>query len=518
VRLPKNWCLNKGQLSVNIYKWTVTVFKYVFLFFLFFALLFGDGVWGLYSGILDSIFKKITAVFSEPETQWMIYLCLGINFTTLLILDSYVPSFWRIINSNLWLTFMLLVSTFEYAINYAQSTQALILIAGAVIGHGIAIWATFESPKTKLKKQNVIVLLIPFLLVILLVLASVWNANSIHFYEYRGYARWSLPWHNPNIFGLLMGSGMTLALGLGAGRWKMAYRKSETKYKILKLRIKVYVVVILCFIAAILMARGLLHSYSRGAWLAVSLGLAYFLWHLINDESNLLCSGQSYETHSSQDSTSSSQFSRGGKALWIRENRLPLSAILAAVFVLSFWHFRETNFVPARRAFSMVNSIDFSWRNRIAAWEGALQIAASHPWLGAGWNQSEPLYEYYYLSPKLNESGAIETNDYLMLGATLGIPALFCFGIYLWLLLARKPKIKNWKLEIRNQDMKSALQPQFSDFLSVTCRTGAIVLLVGFWIDGGLFNLPTAATFWILLELGSVELPKRAAMQPNEYI
>jgi hypothetical protein len=28
-------------------------------------------------------------------------------------------------------------------------------------------------------------------------------------------------------------------------------------------------------------------------------------------------------------------------------------------------------------------------------------------------------------------------------------------------------------------------------------------MLVGFWFDGGLFNLPTAAMFWILLELGS---------------
>jgi hypothetical protein len=28
------------------------------------------------------------------------------------------------------------------------------------------------------------------------------------------------------------------------------------------------------------------------------------------------------------------------------------------------------------------------------------------------------------------------------------------------------------------------------------------VLLVGFWFDGGLFELATAATFWVLLELG----------------
>jgi len=37
------------------------------------------------------------------------------------------------------------------------------------------------------------------------------------------------------------------------------------------------------------------------------------------------------------------------------------------------------------------------------------------------------------------------------------------------------------------------------------CRAGAVVLLVGFWFDGGLFKLATAAPFWILLELGRDE-------------
>jgi len=54
------------------------------------------------------------------------------------------------------------------------------------------------------------------------------------------------------------------------------------------------------------------------------------------------------------------------------------------------------------------------------------------------------------------------------------------------------------------------------DSLRATCRAGAIVLLVGFWFDGGLFKLATASTFWILLELGSDELHKVAAKQTNE--
>ena len=42
------------------------------------------------------------------------------------------------------------------------------------------------------------------------------------------------------------------------------------------------------------------------------------------------------------------------------------------------------------------------------------------------------------------------------------------------------------------------------DWLKAVCRAGALVLAVGFWFDGGLFKLPTAATFLILLELGRV--------------
>jgi hypothetical protein len=43
------------------------------------------------------------------------------------------------------------------------------------------------------------------------------------------------------------------------------------------------------------------------------------------------------------------------------------------------------------------------------------------------------------------------------------------------------------------------------DLLQTACRAGAIVLLVGFWFDGGLFKLATASVFWILIELGNAK-------------
>ena len=38
--------------------------------------------------------------------------------------------------------------------------------------------------------------------------------------------------------------------------------------------------------------------------------------------------------------------------------------------------------------------------------------------------------------------------------------------------------------------------------LRAACLAGALVFVVAFWFDGGLFDLPTAAMFWVLIELG----------------
>jgi O-antigen ligase len=335
---------------------------------------------------------------------------------------------------------------------------ALTLLAGAVVGQGVGLWADIETKDSKFKIENCF----GISLVLLLALASLWNADSGHVLKYRSHVRWSGLWDNPNIAGLLMGTGVALAAGLGMRGWRMedsGWRKR--------------IILISCLVAAGLMARGLLHSYSRGAWLAMGCGVTYLFWSTV-------CSPRS----------TVSPRSRGSCVSWLNKNWLSLSAILISVVVLSFWHFRQTEWHPAHRAFSAGNQNDFSWRNRLSAWEAALQITAEHPWFGAGWNQSEPMYEHYYLPSKSTERGAIETNDYLILGATLGIPALFCFGMYLWLSLFRN----------------SAFSLQTSELLPATCRAGAIVLLVGFWFDGGLFKLVTASTFWILLELGRADL------------
>jgi len=83
-------------------------------------------------------------------------------------------------------------------------------------------------------------------------------------------------------------------------------------------------------------------------------------------------------------------------------------------------------------------------------------------------------------------------NSYLMLGTELGLPGLLCFLVYVGLCLRGKSRMHNEECRIKT-----------------SCRAGALVFVVAFWFDGGLFDLPTAAVFWILLELGTAHAATR---------
>jgi hypothetical protein len=340
--------------------------------------------------------------------------------------------------------------------------NAVALILGAVFGKGIKTWTFLKKGFYKISSATFSIML---LLVIFQVMDSLIDhkgasRNGLLGYRYMERIRWIGSSGNPNTYGLLMGTGLLLAIGLGLVNYTNSSKKCA--------------MIILCCLSSALTVRGLLHSYSRGAWVAASVGLGYMLLHMAQSSA---CNAQRF-------------WGRGSRvACWTR-NYLPACIVLVSTFTLLFWHFRQTEWQPGRRIFSAINTVDFSWRNRIAAVIGALQIMAEHPLFGTGWNVPGPLYETFYLSPKLTENSAIYTNDYCILGSTLGIPALFCFGMYLWFKFRPDPGC-NLKLQDLN-------------WLKITCRAGAIVLLVGFWFDGGLFNLSTATIFWVLLELGDV--------------
>jgi O-antigen ligase len=181
--------------------------------------------------------------------------------------------------------------------------------------------------------------------------------------------------------------------------------------------------------------------------------------------------------------------------------------------VIAFWNFKESEQRIVRRTLSLANKNDFSWRNRLAAYEGAMQIMADKPLLGHGWDTPKILYNEFYKPLGLIEGRAIELNDYYTLGMTLGIPALACFVwcIYRRLLVGESSKNLANGLTGGRQSSEimqpTTLQPEGEtrriQLLEATCRAGVIVLLVGFWFERALCFIGTGATFWILLELGT---------------
>jgi len=428
--------------------------------------LYSDSVLAKFDNSVGSVLRSAAAILRNSELQWSIFLCGTVYFAFFMLLRSR-QSVLVSLGARppaLWLLGLLILETFAYAFNYsssAASTQALTLLAGAILGIGVNLWMGSEGRINREEGQTVLELLVVFMLVVLLEVASVWNLDSGRIFEYRGHTRWTGPWDNPNIFGLLMGTGVVLAFGITSGIPHFECDKSRKS-----------LFVLLSLLAALFMAHALSHSYSRGAWLGTLCGGTYLIWQRIGSQSHI--KGYSHLLG----------VSRLQKALLF-------SIVLVSAFTLVFWHYRHTEWQAARRAFSIGNVNDFSLQNRMSAWEGAMQMTADRPWVGFGWNTPEDMYNAYYRASKINETAAIQLNDYCTLSATLGVPALFCFGLFVWLSLSGKSEIRN-----QNQETQAA------DWINHVCRAGAIVLLAGFWFDGGLFKLPTATTFWILLELG----------------
>ena len=430
----------------------------------------------------------------------------------------------------LWLTGLMALAALAYALSYpvaVKSNQALTLLAAAMVGQGAGLW---ESRKQKAESRNrqpgspksnsqspkrtqcgvrnaegevgegsrqdnergrrgdQIVLG----LILLLAVAAVWQGETENLFQYRGKVRWSGLWENPNTFGMLMGVGVVLAVGLLVSG-KAESRKQKAEMGRGKAARRWAVVV-----AAGIMGVGLVKSYSRGAWVGVAAALAYLAYQVSKGPGRKVSGPERNELHKSQARKAAFPLSCGSSISWLTvlpRNRVALAVICASLVVLGFWSLGHTEGAVARRAYSVANANDFSWRNRVAAWEGALQMMAEKPWFGFGWNQPERVCAAFYCPPKVDEGMAIQLNDYLTLGTTLGLPALFCFMMYVVLALSgrQRPELPvPPTLDSRLQTLDSA----------AVCRAGAIVLLVGFWFDGGLFKLATAAPFWILLELG----------------
>lgn len=418
----------------------------------------------------------------STESQWAVFLFLLFNLLILLALRSRYNSCGGWFCSDDLLAGFVFLGSLAYLRDYsaaAESTEGLVWLCSVVLGHSMVVWSKFSKVG---RSPESFVRWFVGTLVIFLVMASLWQAETGFHFEYRGKIRAVGPWENPNFFGLLMGTGIMLAVAMVRLRFLSAIvSKRATGSQHLGPRIGKHLewgFFFFWILMAALLAQGLACSYSRGAWLGVVIGIAYF----VGSQSWFDCCPEKRwsASHIVGRQTSHKMFD------WLRRNHVPVALIFLSISALVFYYFRHTDHHHTRRILSVANPFDLSWRNRTAAWEGALQITAEHPGLGVGWSRPGSLSTQFYLPQNFDESPVIRTNDFLTLSSSLGIPVVVCFTTYVWLSLVQNKAPRN-------------------ELLKAACRAGAIVLLVGFWFDGGLFKLPTAATFWILLELGRNE-------------
>jgi len=423
--------------------------------------LFGETFAFVQDHSVASACQEIEAVFRASDLQAIVVLCFG---TYLLMscavrgrkVDGHVV----VAGADWGRAGFFVISTVVYFFEYqraSQGVQVIALVGGITLGFWVSqsIFWRSETGQNVRSYQHFLTLTI-----FALAMACFWNSGNGSFF-YKKQARWVGPWDNPNFYGLLMASGATLALGLafsvggilGARGWPWKF------WDRLKSALLLAAAAVICF--------GLWKSYSRGAWLAAGVGGLYLL----------------------------AQWFKRTTAHWpLTTIHYPLGIVAVALLVVLFWQYQHEESVTVHRVISASNRNDFSWRNRVTAWEEVLQMMAERPWLGLGWNQAESYYGHYFSGSRLDETVAIQLNDYLMLGASVGIPAMFCFCMYLWLSLTGAARQETCLTKDENDRQL--------DSLKAVCRPGALVLAVGFWFDGGLFKLPTAATFWVLLELG----------------
>ncbi len=415
---------------------------------------------------LDMARTEIRGACEHPDAQWMTVALVA------LYLFSFAGLRWLQVGSLLnrvrirtRLVLMLMFAGWaivSYTLNYrtaAGSTDLLVLLTALAVGQGVAFFLEREESTGRSRadlKSNLF-----RLIAVLLALASLVHPAASREFQDRGQTRWVGLWENPNNFGALMAMGIVLATGLLIASLAACWGKtrSTTAFRIRFLPQLSAAVWLACFASC---ATGLLFSYSRGAWLGAALGLGLLGWRS-------LCSV-----------TEPSSPPRL-RLLLFRRCAPALVLLALSLGVIAFWSLRHTEIPLLRRVFTVGNINDFSWRNRVATWPGALQVIARKPIAGWGWNRPVAVFDHGHQPAWLSESAAITLNDYFMIGMTLGVPTLLAF--LLWIRLVWQP----------------------ADFPSSPAslpHAALLPLLLSFGFDGGLFNLALAVPFSVMLELG----------------
>ena len=312
---------------------------------------------------------------------------------------------------------------------------------------------------------------------LLVSIGSIFEYTFVRDFFYRDQIRWHGIWINPNTCGLLLGVGLVLGVGLFLNCW----RSNTANDKCASL---------FWAIVCLSLLNGLLATYSRGAILSTTVALIFLGRNWCRVKKSPLSLDDATADGEADDWKWWRRWGNWGEVLLagIKSNRAMLTLTALSLAVLIFWNFRHTEFTPLRRVLSVGNINDFSWRNRVTTYEGAARIIASDWGMGCGWVNTTALYDDLYRPSKTPAAAAIALNDHLVLTMKLGIPAGLCFlGLCFFRIVGSLQRAPPVVFGLGREDEEPNLVDV--DWLEIVCRAGALVLLIGFWFDGGLFNV-----------------------------
>lgn len=339
------------------------------------------------------------------------------------------------------LVFFLIVAI-HYACTYSdavKSTNHVVLMTGIALSCFVRFFLANED------SREIIVLTagIPLMISICSLLPKDYEAEFL----YYGVKRRTGIWTNPNNFGTLMAIATVLILGLvGCVARNLRQRRSR------------WVLLGLLILFSLPLFYGLVLSLSRGAWLATVIGCFYLGWSFLRV--NLAENPKSLE-------------------------RFVIIAVTAIAALISLiWASRSTEIPLLRRLGSIANPYDLSAANRLVAYKEALRVIAMRPLFGHGWNEALRKMDTFS-SPSLSSGAAINTNSYLKLAMSTGLPCL----LFLLFLIVQSVIPPAGRFNVGQE-------------WANVCRAGIFAGAVAFWFNGGLLTTPVWTVFWVLLGLG----------------
>jgi len=178
---------------------------------------------------LNQVRTEVFATFQSAELQWMILGCISVYLIGFVWLprtfnQSYAGKEVLSVGMALYGS-----SAAVYAANYTEAskgTDALLLVFGITLFFGFRFWRAVETNRCRPFNVTGVSL---GLTLLLFSIAVVWGSASLQSFQYRGQTRWSGLWNNPNTFGVLMGGGAALALGMLARSLKLMKQNSGVR-------------------------------------------------------------------------------------------------------------------------------------------------------------------------------------------------------------------------------------------------------------------------------------------------